>query len=224
MASLTQHTHMPRRPTRSVVRRGGSRIIWIGLLCGLVLQGQALAEGPATKVIKATIDKAIAILEDPALKKPERKEERRQMLIDIIGARFDFEEMGKRALGREWKNLNEPQRKEFVDLFTKLLVKSYAGRIEGYSGEQVEYLNERTKGNYAEVRTRVVSGKVEIPLYYRMINQSGDWRVYDVVADGVSLVRNYRGQFSKILDSESFEVLLKKLREKVEADDPGPGS
>lgn len=199
-------------------------MVCIALLCGLVFQGQALAEGPATKAVKVTVDQAIAILEDPALKKPERKEERRRMLIEVIGARFDFEEMAKRTLGRDWKKLKETQRKEFVDLFTRLLVKSYSGRIEGYAGEQVEYLNERTKGNYAEVRTRVISGKVEIPLYYRMINQSGDWRVYDVVADGVSLVRNYRGQFSKILDSESFDVLLEKLREKVEADDPDPGS
>lgn len=224
MASLTHQTCIQPRPSRSVVRRGGSNMVWIALLPGLLLPGQALAEGSATQAVKKTVDQAIEILEDPALKKPERKEERRRMLIEVIGARFDFEEMAKRTLGKEWKKLNEPQRKEFVDLFTGLLVKSYSGRIEGYSGEQVEYLNERTKGNYAEVRTRVISGKVEIPLYYRMINQSGDWRVYDVVADGVSLVRNYRGQFSKILDSESFDVLLKKLREKVEADDPGPGS
>ncbi len=224
MASRTQQTEEQRSAPRSVVWRGGSRVAWMGLVCGLVLQGQALAEGPATKAVKTTIDEAVAILEDPALKKPERREERRRMLIDVIGARFDFEEMAKRTLGREWKPLSEPQRREFVDLFTALLVRSYSGRIEGYSGEQVEYLNERTKGDYAEVRTRVVSGKVEIPLSYRMINRSGNWRVYDVVADGVSLVRNYRSQFSKILDSESFDALLSKMREKVEADDPGPGS
>lgn len=221
--------HMPptqifQRPLRSMVPRGGRRIVRLGLVFGLLLHGQALAEGPATEVVKVTIDKAIGILEDPALQKPERKEERRRKLIDIIGGRFDFEEMAKRTLGREWKNLNESQRREFVDLFTSLLVKSYSSRIEGYSGEQIEYLNERTKGDYSEVRTRVISDKVEIPLYYRMIRRSGDWRVYDVIADGVSLVRNYRGQFSKILDSESFDTLLSKLREKVEADDPGPDS
>lgn len=224
---MARHMHPTepfRRPLRSALRRGGSRLVRLGLVVGLLLQGQALGEGPATDVVKATIDKAIAILQDPALQKPERRQERRRMLIDVIGGRFDFQEMAKRALGREWKQLNESQQREFVDLFTSLLVQSYAGRIEGYSGEQFEYLNERREGDYAEVRTRVISGKTEIPLYYRMINRSGDWRVYDVVADGVSLVRNYRGQFSKVLESESFEALLGKLRKKVEADEPGPGS
>ncbi len=224
MAQHTCHTLVSRRSLGPVARRREPGVVFLSFVVGLLLHGQALAEGPATAVVKATVEKAIAILEDPALKKPERREERRRKLIDIIGARFAFEEMAKRTLGREWKKLSASQQKEFVDLFTSLLVKSYSGRIEGYSGEQVEYLNERTKGDYAEVRTRVISGKVEIPLYYRMINQSGDWRVYDVVADGVSLVRNYRGQFSKILDDDSFDVLLSKLREKVETDDPGPGS
>lgn len=213
-----------RRACGPIRRPGGGRVIRLALVAWLLLVGQAPAEGPATDVIRVTINKAIEILEDPALQKLERKEERRRMLFDVIGARFDFEEMAKRALGKGWTKLDQSQRREFVDLFTALLVKSYASRIEGYSGEQVEYLNERTKGDYAEVRTRVISGKVEIPLYYRMINRSGDWRVYDVVADGVSLVRNYRGQFTKVLDTESFDSLLSKLREKVEADDPGPGS
>lgn len=224
MGSYTERRPVCRRALCSVMRWVGSSVVGLTLLFGVSPPGQALAEGPATEVVKATVDKAIALLEDPALRKPERKEERRRKLIEIIGARFDFEEMAKRTLGREWKNLNESQRREFVDLFTSLLVKSYSGRIEGYSGEQIEYLNERTKGDYSEVRTRVISGKAEIPLYYRMINRGGDWRVYDVVADGVSLVRNYRGQFSNILDSESFDGLLSKLREKVQADEPAPGS
>lgn len=205
-------------------RRALRRVLGLALLAGWLLPVPAPAEGPATDVVKATVDQVIAILEDPALQKPGRKEERRRKLIDVIGARFDFEEMAKRTLGRKWRKLNESRQREFVDLFTSLLVKSYAGRIEGYSGEQIEYLNERTRGDYAEVRTRVIADKVEIPLYYRMIHRSSDWRVYDVIADGVSLVRNYRGQFSKILDSESFDVLLGKLREKVESDEPEPGS
>lgn len=224
MATDTVRSAGFRRACRSVVRWGGGGAVGLALLLGASPPGQVRAEGPATEVVKATVDQAIALLEDRALQKPGRKEERRRKLIDIIGARFDFEEMAKRTLGREWKKLSESQQREFVDLFTSLLVKSYSGRIEGYSGEQIEYLNERTRGNYSEVRTRVISGKVEIPLYYRMINRSGDWRVYDVIADGVSLVRNYRGQFSNILDSESFDALLGKLREKVEADEPDPGS
>jgi phospholipid transport system substrate-binding protein len=78
----------------------------------------------------------------------------------------------------------------------------------------VHYLNERLEADYAEVRTRVASDKTEIPLDYRLLNKSGDWRVYDVVVDGVSLVNNYRSQFTKIIRESSYGDLLEKLREK----------
>ncbi|MFM7842049.1 MAG: phospholipid-binding protein MlaC, partial [Nitrospira sp.] len=102
----------------------------------------------------------------------------------------------------------------FVDLFRQLLTNSYADRIEGYSGEQVHYLNERKEADYAEVRTRVSSGKADIPLDYRLLNKSGDWRIYDVVVDGISLVKNYRSQFEKIIRTSGYDDLVKKLREK----------
>jgi phospholipid transport system substrate-binding protein len=136
------------------------------------------------------------------------------MLEGTIGARFSYEEMSKRALGAHWSKLNPAQKQEFVELFKKLLSSSYAGKIEGYSGEQVSYLNERLQDGYAEVRTRVVSGKTEIPLDYRLLQIDGDWRVYDVVVDGVSLVSNYRGQFAKILRTSSYEELVDRLRKK----------
>jgi phospholipid transport system substrate-binding protein len=95
-----------------------------------------------------------------------------------------------------------------------LLTNSYAEKIETYSGEGVHYLNERTEKEYAEVRTKVLSGKTEIPLDYRLINKGDDWRVYDVVIDGVSLVRNYREQFAKILKASSYADLVEQLRKK----------
>jgi phospholipid transport system substrate-binding protein len=103
-----------------------------------------------------------------------------------------------------------------VELVQRLLSKSYAGKIEGYSGEQVQYLNERHADEYAEVRTKIVSGKVEIPLDYRLLQIAGDWRVYDVVVDGVSLVNNYRGQFTKIIRESSYKGLVEQLRKKSE--------
>ena len=96
------------------------------------------------------------------------------------------------------------------------MTNSYADKIESYSGEGVKYLSERTENDYAEVRTKVLNGKLEIPLDYRLLNKGGDWRVYDVVVDGVSLVNNYRGQFSKILRSSNYADLVDQLRKKSE--------
>ncbi len=94
------------------------------------------------------------------------------------------------------------------------MTNSYSDKIETYSGEGVQYLNERMEKAYAEVRTKVLSGKTEIPLDYRLINKGDDWRVYDVVVDGISLVNNYRGQFAKIIKSSSYADLVEQLRKK----------
>jgi phospholipid transport system substrate-binding protein len=123
--------------------------------------------------------------------------------------------MAKRSLAAQWKELDENQRKEFVELFQSLLTRTYADKVESYSGEPVQYVNERLREEgYAEVRTKVVLGKAEIPLDYRLTRIAGDWRVYDVVIDGVSLVSNYRGQFTKIIKSSSYADLVDKLRKK----------
>jgi phospholipid transport system substrate-binding protein len=184
----------------------------------LLMAGGAPAVAPEspTEVVKATINEVIRILSDESMKQPERLKERRKLLEDVIGRRFDYEEMSKRSLASHWKNLSEADRQEFVEVFRAFLSHTYGGKIEGYSGEQVHYLQERLEGAYAEVRTKIVSEKVSLPMDYRLISKADDWRVYDVVADGISLVRNYRGQFDKIIRESSYADLVEKLRKKSE--------
>jgi len=171
------------------------------------------AGGP-TDAMKITIDEVLRIIRDKDMKQPGKIDERRQLLEKVVGARFDYLEMSKRALGAPWNTLADQDKQEFVGLFRTLLTNTYADKIESYSGEGVQYLNERTERDYAEVRTKVLSGKTEIPLDYRLINRAEDWRVYDVVVDGVSLVNNYRGQFTKILRATSYADLVDQLRKK----------
>ena len=192
--------------------------IMSGMACLLLLLGgvtvQSAVAGEATEAMKGTIDETLKIIKDKDLKQPGRAEERRRRLEQIIGDRFDYQEMSRRALGASWNELADKDKEEFVSLFRKLLINSYADKIESYSGEGVQYINERTEKDYAEVRTKVLTGKIEIPLDYRLLNKGADWRVYDVVVDGVSLVNNYRGQFSKILRSSTFADLVDQLRKK----------
>jgi len=196
------------------------RFLYIALLglCLILTPAPAVAAGTgsATEAVKKTITEALNVVQDKNLKPSERAKERRRQLVAVIGTRFDYQEMAIRSLGGHWRKLGDPEKQEFVRLFTFLLVNAYADKIEGYSGEQIQYVNERIKNNYAEVKTKIVSGKSEFPLDYRLRNQGEGWRVYDVVVDGVSLVRNYRGQFSKIIRSSSYQDLVKKLREKSE--------
>ena len=195
--------------------RSAGKLVGAAVTLGLLWSAApALAGGAATEAIRGTINEVLRILSDQGMKKPERAQERRKLLEKIVGDRFSYDEMAKRTLAAQWQKLDEKQRTEFVDLFRRLLTNSYADKVEGYSGEQVQYLNERLEGDYAEVRTKAVSGKAEIPLDYRLLNKGGDWRVYDVIVDGVSLVNNYRGQFAKIIRTSGYDDLVKQLREK----------
>jgi phospholipid transport system substrate-binding protein len=176
----------------------------------------AWGAGTPTQAVKETIDQVLSVLGDEALKDSARTAERREKLEAIIRQRFDYEEMAKRTLGREWKKISTEKQEEFVGLFQKFLTHAYAGNIDGYAGEHVEYLKERLKGDFAEVQTKVVSPKVQIPLDYRLLKKDDKWGVYDVIIDGVSLTKNYRGQFSRIIKSSSFDGLLDKLRSKTD--------
>jgi phospholipid transport system substrate-binding protein len=189
-------------------------LVFVLLSVGLVARPVPSDAGEPTVAMKTTIDEVLRIVRDKELKQPAKAEVRRHMLETVVSARFDYAEMSRRALGAPWNQLTDQQKQEFVDLFRTLLTNSYADKIETYSGEGVEYLNERMEKEYAEVRTKVLSGKTEIPLDYRLINKADEWRVYDVVVDNVSLVNNYRGQFTKILRASSYTDLVDQLRKK----------
>ena len=180
----------------------------------LSLSSVGLGVEPPTVVVRGTIDEVIRLVTDEGLKKPDQATHRRELLEETIGHHFDFAEMAKRSLAAHWKHRSEPEHQEFATLFQTLLSKTYARKIENYSGEKVQYLKERLKDSFAEVQTTIVSSKTEIFLDYRLILKDGNWRVYDVVVDGVSLVKNYRVQFDRIIRDSSYEELVKTLREK----------
>ena len=185
-------------------------LLWTGLA------PLAAWAGEATDSIKGTIDEVLRILADKDLKQPAKASERRHLLEKVVGERFDYREMARRSLGAHWSNLSDKEKDDFVSLFQTLLVNTYADKIENYTGEGVHYINERTEKDYAEVRTKVLTGKTDIPLDYRLINKGSSWRVYDVIVDGVSLVNNYRGQFTKILRTNSYTDLVDQLRKKTD--------
>jgi phospholipid transport system substrate-binding protein len=164
--------------------------------------------------VKATIDRVMEVLRDPTLQSASKKAERREKLRQIILPRFDFTEMAKRALGNNWNRYPDQQR-EFVTAFTQLLEETYADQIEGANGEKVVYLNERTDKNYAEVATKVISPKGdETSMIYKLHSVESDWKVYDIVVENVSVVNNYRAQFSRVLSNASMDELIKRIKEK----------
>jgi phospholipid transport system substrate-binding protein len=194
-------------------RESVARVIFIVLL--LLSWAVPAWAGVPTEKVKETADKIITIVSDPSLKDPAKAAERRERIRAAVDELCDWEEMSRRSLGRHWAQRSEQERKEFIRLFGQLLERTYIDKVEGYSGEKVIYTGERVDGDYAEVDVKIVTKKnTEIPVVYRLRSRGQRWWAYDMVVEGVSLVNNYRTQFSDILAKSSFEGLMKKLREK----------
>ena len=188
----------------------------VGLAILLLVQSVWVAAGVPGDQVRQTADKVLAILKDPQLKGESKKNERRDKLREVIYQRFDFTEMARRSLGSEWRRRSAEEQKEFVKLFTGLLERAYLDNIESYNGEKFRYLKEQEDNNHAEVDTKIIDNKgQEFSVNYRLHNMNGDWKVYDVVVEEISLVNNYRAQFSRVLASSSYQELVRTMKEKT---------
>ncbi|MDP7396516.1 MAG: ABC transporter substrate-binding protein [Lentisphaeria bacterium] len=192
------------------------------LACLFTASWQSLA-GEATTALAVSVDKVFEILKDPELAGDENKEERHSKIRIVLGDCFNYVEVSKRSLGKEWKKLNGEQRTEFVGVFRQLLENTYMSAFEKYSTEEVKYESERElgKGKFV-VETKVASTSKVIPIHYNLMNRDGSWFVYDVKIEGVGLVKNYRTQFRKVISKKSYAALVEQLKEKV-AEGPQEG-
>ncbi|MBI3061553.1 MAG: ABC transporter substrate-binding protein [Deltaproteobacteria bacterium] len=171
--------------------------------------------GSVTTEVKNTVENVVGVLKDPRLQLDAKKKERRERLRQIIGARFDFEEMARRSLGQHWQR-HAARKQEFVPVFTNFVEGSYVGQIETYRNEKILYTRERLENNFAQVDTKVLrSDGEEIPINYKLHLVGGQWKIYDVLIENISLVNNYRSQFHRILSTASFDDLIKRLQEKA---------
>jgi phospholipid transport system substrate-binding protein len=194
-------------------RRIGAGILIFTFL--LVIPLQAYAATPK-ETVETGVNKVLKTLSDPAFK-AKSKEQKITTISDEIESVFDFKELSRRTLGREWKKFNPEQQTEFVKLFKKLLQGVYADRLLAYSDQKVIFDKEiMLKKGRAEVQSYLqTSDGSKIPLFYRLTDKSGSWKVYDMVIEGISMVKNYRTQFKDILANGSPDKLLEILRDKT---------
>jgi phospholipid transport system substrate-binding protein len=172
--------------------------------------------GVPQDTVQDNINKVLEILRDPALKATAAEESKRDKLRLIYENMFNDVELSKRALARHWNSINSSQRQEFVQLFRQLIESAYIDHILSYSSEKIVFDRETmVSESKAEVQTRIVTSSKEIPVFYRMIMNGGEWKVYDVVIENVSMVLSYRSQFNDILAKNTFEQMVEILREKV---------
>ena len=163
-----------------------------------------------TQQIEETVQQVLSVVRNPA----NSHEQRKEMLRETLMPRFDWFEMAKQTLGKHW-SITAGRENEFVGAFAEFLGNSYVGSIGSYKDEKILFIQESIDSNRAQVKTKIVPDKGEpTSVNYRLHRVQGEWKIYDVVVEDISLVANFRSQFNRILAKGSFDDLLKQLREK----------
>jgi len=181
------------------------------LLTMLMLPCLVLAGAPLD-IVKANVDSVLQVLRDPKLQGEPGKKAKEQKIEAIADELFDFVELSKRTLGLSWNEFTMEQRKEFVQLFRSVLRNAYINKITAYANEQVNFTKEvPLSDTTVEVDTVVVTKSGSVPINCRLIKQGNGWKVYDVVIEGVSLVSNFRSQFSRIISESSYAELVRQV-------------
>ena len=189
-----------------------ARALWGLMLLFALSSVQSAWAGPPTDQLREGIDQVVKILKDPELRGDNKTDERRAAIIKQADKIFDFTETAKRALRQHWAKRTPAERQEFVRLFTGLIRRTYISKVDQYNAEMT-FQGDTVDGDEAIVRTMLVMGKSgEMSLNYRMHQARDRWRVYDLDVAGISLVSNYRTQFSKIIRTESYESLVARLK------------
>src|SRR5262249_47448004 len=148
--------------------------------------------------------------------------ERQQKLRAIVDANFDFAEMSRSALGPHWRDLTDAQRQEFSQVFKTFIEDSYLSKINEFSAQKVDFVRATSEGGgqYAQVFTNVEQqGSSNLAINYRLLKEggTGDWKVYDVTVDNISIIANYRNQFNRIINNKGYNTLVTDLKNKQAA-------
>jgi phospholipid transport system substrate-binding protein len=178
-----------------------------------VLCGSLAHAGEPTEAIREAVNQGVEILKNAKLDNQQQRSQVIDRLRQIVYPLFDFNEMARRSLGPNWRRLSPAQQKEFVAVFTALLEKTYADQIDLYDGQKVAYTGESIDGDYAQVDSRVIDKNGQTySVVYRLHRVQGSWKIYDIVAEHISVVNNYRSQFNRVIAKSSIEELLKIMR------------
>ena len=178
----------------------------------------ARAERPMQEV-KATTERVLLLLKDPKVQGESKKDVRCQLIRSEMEDRFDWDQSARACLGRHWLKRTPSEKAQFVKLFSEFLKDNYSDKIATYYGDldKVDYQAEKIIDSYASVKIVLTTkSKVEHPIEYRMekVPSGDEWKIYDVVIEGVSLVKNYRDQFDAIIAKSSYTGLLKVIQSK----------
>jgi phospholipid transport system substrate-binding protein len=185
-------------------------VISVGI--GMRAAAHAAVSSDPMALVKTTVNQVVTVLQDKSTPAPAR----RKQLLDLVSDRFDFTDMARQTLGSHWNQLTPAQQQEFVPLFTSFMEDAYLDKIEGYSGQPIDFLKQSSEGSgYAEVSTSVSQqDKQPVKVDYRLKQEGDSWRVYDVTVDEISITANYRNQFNRVINNQGYDALVSAMRNK----------
>jgi phospholipid transport system substrate-binding protein len=189
-------------------------IAMLALLTFRPIAHAASTAGDPNSMVKGTVGQVLEVLQDKQM--PQQSRQRK--VLEIVSARFDFADMARTSLGYNWKKLSPAQQDQFVPLFTAFMEDAYLNKVNSYAGQQVQYLGQAAAAaDTAEVKTQVLpvdSSEQPIHINYLVKQTGGDWKVYDVTVDDISITANYRNQFNRMISERGFDGLMSAMREK----------
>lgn len=186
-------------------------MIWMALAAGTPAEA-----GEPTGAIRTAVNQGVEILKSTKLNDHGDRAQAIDRLRQVVYPLFDFTEMAKRSLGSNWRRLTPQQQREFVSTFTALLEKTYADQIDLYDGQKVVFGRENIDGEYAQVDSQIIDRNGQsYSVVYRLHKVDGKWKIYDVVAEHISVVNNYRSQFNRVIARSSVEELLKIMKQQA---------
>lgn len=199
------------------VRRFGAMVL-AGAVATLVPVQTPAALGPQ-EVVNETSTRVVSILSNGNLS----SDEKRKQIEEVVYEQVDFETLSRLVLGQNWKRLSAEQQRQFMQEFRKHLSVTYGRNIDSYKNEKVQIVGgrEEARGDYT-VLSRIVrgGGSQDIVVDYRLRQRDGQWRIIDIIVEGVSLVSNFRSQFQDIIAQGGPQKLIDLLREKNEKGEP----
>jgi phospholipid transport system substrate-binding protein len=184
------------------------------IVAQVVLPEPAWALPTPLDTVNSVINKSLPVLRDKNTPLPRR----RRQLRDLLERHFDFADMSRIALGYHWRELSPTERAQFTQLFTAFIENAYLSKIQDYSGQDVAVLGQNSEGEgFARVRSQIIQpGKQPIKVDYLLRDMDGDWKIYDVTVDAISIVANYRNQFNRVINDQGFAKLMADMKAKQE--------
>jgi len=186
----------------------------VGLLLTSLMGLARASSGDPMTFVKNTVGQILEVLQD----KQTPQQARARKVIEIVDGRLDFSAMARSSMGYNWKKLTPDQQQQFVPLFTAFMEDAYISKISNYSGQKVQYVGQTSIGQGdAEVKTVVMpadASQQPIRINYLLSQTGGDWKVYDVTVDDISITANYRNQFNHMINEQGFDALMSAMRDK----------